>query len=136
MYKWTICEWEDIEHLRKIAKKDKHNVNPSVNTVWYGLTNGKEYVGSAGILIFAKRIARLKSMFILPEYRDMGHGTKAVEIRESYVFETLGYRRLDVISRFRKFWQGRGYRVAVKINDNKDHLFITDREWQKEKNGS
>ena len=44
MYKWTICEWEDIEHLRKIAKKEKHNVNPSVNTVWYGLTNGKEYV--------------------------------------------------------------------------------------------
>ena len=75
-------------------------------------------------------------MFILPEYRDMGHGTKAVEIRESYVFETLGYRRLDVISRFKKFWQGRGYRVAVKINDNKDHLFITDREWQKEKDGN
>ena len=54
MYKWTICEWEDIEHLRKIAKKEKHNVNPSVNTVWFGLTNDKEYIGSAGILLFAK----------------------------------------------------------------------------------
>tara|TARA_R110002012_G_C11592648_1_gene606421 strand:+ start:819 stop:1229 length:411 start_codon:yes stop_codon:yes gene_type:complete len=136
MYKWILCDWEDVQHLRKIAKTEGHNVNPSINTVWYGLTNNKEYVGSAGILLFTKQIARLKSMYILPEYRKQGYGTKAVEIRESYVFNTLSYRRLDVISRFKKYWQQRGYRVAVTINDNKDHLFITSKEWQKENDGN
>lgn len=126
---WKYCNWEDIESLSIIAKNRKNTVKHSINTIWWGLydSTNNNYVGCSGLLLIAGNKGRLKSTYILKEYRHNGYGSQVVKLREQYAFEVLGLNSLSVISRHNKFWENNDY-TFVKIKSNQKYTMEKKKE--------
>ena len=48
------------------------------------------------------------------KYRGQGYGTKAVELRESWAFDTLSLSKLSLITRRKDFWINREYKIDTE----------------------
>tara|TARA_Y100000004_G_C8880678_1_gene397467 strand:- start:5 stop:415 length:411 start_codon:yes stop_codon:yes gene_type:complete len=115
---WTKSSWDEISKLQPIAKSTNNNISYSKNTIWFGLFD-KEIVGSAGLLLLNNGEGRLKSMYISKEYRGQGYGIKAVELRESWAFDTLSLSKLSLITRRKDFWLNREYKIDTESGQPK-----------------
>jgi DNA-binding MarR family transcriptional regulator len=121
-------------YLAEIARRfgrplDAWNQGPIVPAVSLVVVDGRRPVGCGALRQLAPRIGEIKRMWLHPDARGLGFGTRLLAALESAARRARHHEiRLDTNERLREaiaLYEGAGYRRIERYNDNPDatHFF-------------
>lgn len=103
---FTLLDWaHDVRPFRAAAARERTDLNDRKGTHWYGVP-GRSCAG----LLPMGRCARIRGVYVRPDERGTGEGTRLVEFLERQAIES-GFSFIDAYAWNEPFYVGRGYEV-------------------------
>jgi N-acetylglutamate synthase-like GNAT family acetyltransferase len=113
--KIETVNYAEVKKLLNKAKKDKVNLKDTATTQWFAIYQDNVLCGCAGtILKFGK--GRIRSVFVLPEYRKLGLGSKLMK----HIVEDLSNNNacyIDQLSSQPSWWIKNGWKVKSEVKN-------------------
>jgi N-acetylglutamate synthase-like GNAT family acetyltransferase len=110
-----ICDFESIQHLSTLARRDNVTIKKHEKQIYWGAFINDKTVGCAAVHCSGK-LNILKSCFVLPEYRKSGIGKRLVYERIQYLDDIFTEHKIKTLSLKPDFYIQIGFSV-VSVKD-------------------
>lgn len=108
-------EFDIVKPLSSKAIKDKVCLKDTKTTVWFGAYDEKNLCGVAGSILKDGK-GRIRGVFVLPEYRKLGIGSKLMEHIINY-FKSNNACYIDQLSSNPNWWVKKSWKIKSTVKN-------------------
>jgi N-acetylglutamate synthase-like GNAT family acetyltransferase len=104
-----------IQKLSNKAKKDKVNLKDTETTQWFAIYGNDVLLGCAGTILKNGK-GRIRGVFVLPEYRKLGLGSKLMQ----FIIDDLSNNNacyIDQLSSQPNWWLKNGWKTKSVVKN-------------------